>query len=84
MSMTREWSERVGSLGPAAEPDLEDPMVQRKPVVVSVRLTPELKAAVDAAAERSGLGLMDWVRGVLARAANEGAFAPRKPRRGDR
>jgi hypothetical protein len=50
-----------------------------KAVVVSVRMTPELKRMVDEAATRSGLGLMDWLRAVLARAANEGAFAP--PRR---
>ena len=50
-----------------------------KAVVVSLRMTPELKKMVDEAATRSGLGLMDWLRAVLARAANEGAFAP--PRR---
>jgi hypothetical protein len=47
-----------------------------KLVVVSLRITPALKAMVDGAAKRSGLGLNDWLRAVLARAANEGAFAP--------
>jgi len=49
-----------------------------KVVVVSLRITPALKAMVDGAAKRSGLGINDWLRAVLARAANEGAFAPEK------
>jgi len=49
-----------------------------KVVVVSLRITPALKAMVDGAAKRSGLGINDWLRAVLARAANEGAFAPRE------
>ncbi len=49
-----------------------------KAVVVSLRMTPDLKKMVDEAATRSGLGLMDWLRAVVARAANEGAFAPRR------
>ncbi len=53
-------------------------MVIEKQVVLSVRMTPSLKQAVDEAASRSGLTVLDWIRAVLARAANEGAFAPRK------
>ena len=53
-------------------------MARQKAVVVSLRMTPELKRAVDQAARRSGLGLMDWIRAVLARAAHEGAFGPPK------
>ena len=56
-------------------------MLSEKVVVVSLRMTPKLKKMVDLASRRSGLGLMDWIRAVLARAANEGAFAPRKGRR---
>ena len=52
--------------------------MEEKLVVVSLRMTPTLKKMVDRAARKSGLGFMDWVRAVLARAANEGAFAPRK------
>ncbi len=55
-------------------------MPRKKPVVISVRLTPELKAAVDKAADRSGLGFTDWLRAVLAVAAHQGAFGP-SPRR---
>ena len=53
-------------------------MLNEKTVVVSLRMTPKLKKMVDQAARRSGLGLNDWLRAVLARAANEGAYAPRK------
>ncbi len=74
-------SQQVESSGPFSMIVPEDSMVQRKPVVVSVRLTPELKAAVDEAAKRSGLGLMDWVRAVLATAAHQGAFGPPKKRK---
>ena len=49
-----------------------------KVVVVSLRMTPTLKKMVDRSARKSGLGMMDWIRAVLARAANEGAFTPRK------
>ena len=56
-------------------------MLEDKIVVVSLRMTPTLKRMVDRAARRSGLGLNDWTRAVLARAANEGAFGPPKPRR---
>ena len=55
-------------------------MPSQKPVVVSLRLTPALKLAIDEAAARSGLGFTDWTRAVLARAANEGAFCPPKKR----
>lgn len=47
-----------------------------KDAVVSVRVRQQLKDAIDRAADESGLGLMDWIRAVWARAANEGAFAP--------
>ena len=46
--------------------------------VVSVRLSRTVKERVDAAVEESGLTLADWCRAVLARAASEGAFTPRK------
>ena len=51
-------------------------MLEEKVLVVSLRMTPRLKRMVDRATRKSGLGLMDWTRAVLARAANEGAFAP--------
>ena len=50
---------------------------------INVRLTRELKKACERAAKRSHLTLPDWVRAVLARAANEGAFGPPKERRSD-
>ncbi len=56
-------------------------MVRDKDFMLRVRMTTSLKDMIDAAAEKSGLNTADWVRAVLARAANEGAFAPRK---GDR
>lgn len=56
-------------------------MPREKTMVISLRLTPGLKEAVEKAADRSGLGQMDWIRAVLARAANEGAFAPRPKKR---
>ena len=56
-------------------------MSEDKLVVVSLRMTPRLKRQVDRTARTSGLGLNDWIRAVLARAANEGAFLPRKQRR---
>ena len=52
-------------------------MDEDKSVVMSLRITPTLKAMVDAAAKRSGLGLNDWLRAVMALAANQGAFAPK-------
>ena len=45
---------------------------------LTFRLTSTLKRDFEDAAKRSGLTLSDWIRAVLARAANEGAFAPRK------
>ncbi len=50
----------------------------QKQIVLSVRLTPTLKRFVDDAASASGLTTLDWIRAVLARAANEGAFGPRR------
>ena len=38
----------------------------------------QVKAFVEDASDRAGMTLSDWMRAVLARAANEGAFAPRK------
>jgi antitoxin component of RelBE/YafQ-DinJ toxin-antitoxin module len=52
-----------------------------KDFMLRVRMTMDLNDMVNAAAKKSGLNTADWVRAVLARAANEGAFAPRK---GDR
>lgn len=52
-----------------------------KDFMLRVRMTTDLNDMVNAAAKKSGLNTADWVRAVLARAANEGAFAPRK---GDR
>ena len=46
--------------------------------VMSIRLTAELRKWVNSAAARTGLTTQDWIRAVLARAANEGAFAPRQ------
>jgi hypothetical protein len=51
--------------------------------VVTVRMTPVLHRQIRNAAEASGLGFADWIRAVLARAANEGAFTPKKGGRGD-
>ena len=48
---------------------------------VNVRVTAPLKKACEITAKRSHLTLPDWVRAVLARAANEGAFAPPKRRK---
>ena len=47
---------------------------------LNVRVTPALRKACEVAAKRSHLTLPDWIRAVLARAANEGAFAPKKRR----
>ena len=54
-----------------------------KTTFLSVRATVGLRKACEVAAKRSHLTLPDWVRAVLARAANEGAFAPRKGGRKD-
>lgn len=56
-------------------------MTQEKDAVISLRMKAELKEAVERAAERSHLSVPDWIRAVLARAANEGAFAPRPQRK---
>ena len=53
----------------------------QKDELLAVRLSSTLKGDLEDAAERAGLGLSDWVRAVLARAANEGAFAPSKRRK---
>jgi hypothetical protein len=53
-------------------------MAVEKNIVLSVRMTETLKRRIDQAALRSGLTTLDWLRAVLARAANEGAFAPRE------
>ena len=53
-----------------------------KSIQFNFRLTPVLRDAAQAAADRSGLSLADWIRAVVARAAHEGAFAP-KERRGN-
>jgi hypothetical protein len=50
-------------------------------VQMNFRITPDLRGAVEAAAKLSGLTLPDWLRYVVARAANEGAFAPQLKRR---
>ena len=71
----------VQSAALARRPARRESMVVEKVVVVSLRLTEKLQGMVDAAVEKSGLTTQEWIRAVLARAANEGAFAPRK---GDR
>ena len=43
---------------------------------LAVRITPTLRESVDRVAQLSGLTQSDWIRGVLARAAHERAFAP--------
>ena len=45
---------------------------------INVRVTKGLRRACNKAAKASHLTLPDWTRAVLARAANEGAFAPKK------
>ncbi len=52
-------------------------MVIEKDVTVRVRMAEGLKTDAGRAARTSGLTLLDWIRGVVARAANEGTFAPR-------
>lgn len=56
-------------------------MPREKSVLVGVRMTPALERAIKSAANSSGLGRLDWIRAVLARAANEGAFGPPKRRK---
>lgn len=50
-------------------------------IQMNFRITPQLREFIEAAAGRSGLTVPDWLRAVVARAANEGAFAPRKGER---
>ncbi len=54
-------------------------MDQEKTDVLRMRVTREFKARIEDAAARSGMGVSEWMRAVLARAAAEGAFAPRPP-----
>jgi len=56
-------------------------MPTEKTAVVRVRVTPEMEQLLQAAADRAAMTLSDWMRCVLARAANEGAYAPRKNRK---
>lgn len=56
-------------------------MVAEKDVIVQFRASSTLKDSIEAAAEKSGLASAEWMRAVLARAANEGAFTPRKGER---
>jgi len=55
-------------------------MVLEKDVLLAIRISSLLKESVDVTAKKSGLTSPEWIRAVLARAANEGAFAPRKGR----
>ncbi len=68
----------VESAGLAKRPARRGRMVVEKGFVLSVRVTDELKDRIDRAAKRAALTMPDWTRAVLARAVNEGAFAPRK------
>ena len=52
-------------------------MAIHQPIVMPLRMTQLLRDAVGEAAQASGLTMQEWIRGVLARAANEGAFTPR-------
>lgn len=53
-----------------------------KSEALQIRVTPAQRETIDTAAERSGLTLSDWIRAVLTRAANEGAFAPKTKKTG--
>ena len=53
-------------------------MVDLKTVHLIIRVAPKLKRTLERAAKRTGLSTSEWVRFVLLRAANEGAFAPQK------
>jgi uncharacterized protein (DUF1778 family) len=55
-----------------------------KSVQLNFRITPQLRDVIESAASRSGLTVADWLRAVVARAANEGAFAPRKGKANER
>lgn len=52
-------------------------MAIQQRIVMPLRMTEVLRDAVGDAARASGLTMQDWIRAVLARAANEGAFTPR-------
>lgn len=54
-----------------------DDAEEAKDKLLAFRMTAKMKKHVDLAAQKSG-GSAGWMRAVLARAANEGAFAPRK------
>ena len=71
---------RLESSALAPRPAGRLPVSEQKVVVLSIRLMPKLKAAIDRIADDGGMTTLDWIRAVLARAANEGAFAPRKGR----
>ena len=49
-------------------------MVIEKDKVLRVRITGSLEEAIDAAARRDKLTTPDWIRAVVARAADKGAF----------
>ena len=51
-------------------------MSEKHSTHIIVRSTPKLKRLCERAAAKTGLTTADWCRAVLARAANEGAFAP--------
>ena len=55
----------------------EDPMTREKSETIAFRVKPEMRAAFERAAQKSGHTLADWIRAVLHSAANEGAFALR-------
>jgi predicted HicB family RNase H-like nuclease len=51
-------------------------MTEKHTTHIIIRSTPRLKRVCKRAAGRAGLSLADWCRGVLAMAANQGAFGP--------
>ena len=57
-------------------------MTEKHTTHIIIRSTPKLKRLCERAAARTGLTMADWCRAVLARAANEGAFAPQQPKGG--
>jgi hypothetical protein len=63
---------------PTATEDSMSPT--HKDVTFNFRWSSTLREQCEEVADRAGLTLSDWIRAVLARAANEGAFAPRKRR----
>jgi antitoxin component of RelBE/YafQ-DinJ toxin-antitoxin module len=52
----------------------------QKDAVIMLRLTSTLKRRCESVAKRAGMTPSDWIRAVLAAAANTGALAP-PPRR---